>query len=464
MERQIQAVGLAFLIGFAVLAGGAGYWQAWRGPALAAAPGNPRVGEIERRTLRGRILDRAGQVLAESQDGTRVYPRPATAHATGYSSRRYGRTSSERVMDDYLAGRKMAGGFGDVVRRLAGTPPSGGDVTLTLDAALQEAADHAFGNRQGAVVVLDIRSGEVLALLSKPYFNPGTVAEDWSSLSQSEARPLYNRASQGLYVPGSTFKAVTAAAALDAGVVQAGTMVSDPTGDTTIDGFRITSPERPPQPVFSFAQAFAWSSNVVFAHLGVQLGEDRLRSYAERFGIGRALPFELETSATSLARTRPMPRVLLASTAFGQGELLISPLQMAVVAATIARDGDVPRPFIIRDARAAGGALLYTGRPGSLGRAVSAQTARTLRSMMALAVEEGFGRQAAIPGVRVAGKTGTAQSTPGMPDHSWFIGIAPVEQPRVAIAVIVEYGGWGALEAAPVARQVLERALRITSP
>jgi penicillin-binding protein A len=461
MDRQIQSVGFAFLVGFALLALGSGYWQVWRAPALAQAQGNPRVIEEERRALRGRIVDRTGQVLAESRDGQRVTPHPETAHATGYYSRRYGRTASERAFDDYLSGREGSPSFEETVRRLAGSPRRGAAVRLTLDLGLQQVADRALGDKRGAVVVLDTRTGAVLAMLSKPYFDPGRLEEVWPSLSQDDARPLYNRVSQGLYVPGSTFKVVTAAAALDSGVIRPDTMVSDPTGETTIDGFRITDAERPPRPTFDFAHAFAWSSNVVFAQVGLQLGEPRLRDYAGRFGMLRALPFELETSPTALSRTTPMPRVLLASTAFGQGELLMSPLQMAVVAATMARDGDVPRPHILQQATAPDGFVLHRAQPGSIGRAVAPETARALRSFMALSVEEGFGRNAALPGVRVGGKTGTAQSVPGMPDHSWFIGIAPLDQPRIAVAVIVEFGGWGALEAAPVARQVLDAALKL---
>jgi peptidoglycan glycosyltransferase len=185
-----------------------------------------------------------------------------------------------------------------------------------------------------------------------------------------------------------------------------------------------------------------------------------LRDYAERFGMGHALPFELETSPTSISRTTPMTQVLLASTAFGQGELLMSPLQMALVAATIARDGDVPRPHVVQEVRPPGGAAPRRTQPASLGRAMSPATAAAVRSMMGLAVEEGFSRNAAVPGVRVGGKTGTAQSVPGMPDHSWFIGIAPLDQPRFAVAVLMEFSGWGSLEAAPVARVVLERALQ----
>jgi penicillin-binding protein A len=465
MEQQIRAVGLTFLLGFALLAIGAGYWQVWRGPVLATAAGNPRVIEAERRALRGRILDGKGEILAQTVDGQRVYSRPALAHATGYHSFRYGTTGTERAMDRILGGKQTASDVPSLVRRLASGPRVGADVTLTLDANLQAIADRALGNRHGAVVALDVETGAVLVMLSKPYFDPGRVDEDWSRLLQDDARPLYNRVSQGLYVPGSVFKAVTAAAALDSGLMQASTMVSDPTGETMVDGFRITNAERPPVPTFDFARAFAWSSNVVFAEVGLRLGEARLREYAGRFGIGKVLPFELETSPTSITRAGSMSRVMLASAAFGQGELLISPLQMAVVAAAIGRDGDVPRPFIIERAIAPSGAVLYQSEPSGLGRAVSPETAQTLRRLMVLAVEDGFGRNAAIPGIPVAGKTGTAQSVPGLPYHSWFIGVAPAgpgDRPRVAVAVIVEYGGWGSVEAAPVARQVLEAALRTT--
>ena len=151
--------------------------------------------------------------------------------------------------------------------------------------------------------MLDVRRGAVLVAVSKPTFDPGQVDEQWASLSQGEARPLYNRVSQGLYVPGSTFKLVTAAAALDAGLIQPSTQVSDPTGETVVDGFRITDAERPPRPTFDFAHALAWSSNVVFAQVGLQVGEARLRDYAGRFGMGGQLPFELETSPTSLFRS-----------------------------------------------------------------------------------------------------------------------------------------------------------------
>jgi penicillin-binding protein A len=460
VEREIQRLGAFFLAGFAVLALAAGYWQVWQGPSLAVAVGNPRVIEAERRAERGAILDRRGQVLAESRDGRRVYATPELAHVTGYFSYRYGRTGLERAYHGVLSGREGLPPGAALLRALSGAPRRGGSVQTTVDAGLQAVASRALGDAQGAVVVLDVRTGAVLAAVSKPTFDPGLVDEQWTTLSQAESRPLYNRVSQGLYVPGSTFKLVTATAALDAALIQPTTQVSDPTGETVVDGFRITDAERPPRPTFDFAHAVVWSSNVVFAQVGQQVGEARLRDYAGRFGMGRQLPFELEASPTSVFRTEPVSRVMLASSAFGQGELLQSPLQMALVAATIARDGDVPRPTAVLEVRGPTGDVLTRLQPASLGRAMSPRTAAQLREIMALSVEEGFARPAAIPGVRVGGKTGTAQSVPGLPDHSWYVGIAPVERPRFAIAIIKEYGGWGSEEAAPIARVVLEEALR----
>src|SRR5687768_6573840 len=277
MDRQIQAIGTAFLIGFAILAAGAGYWQVIRAPQLAAAPANPRTVEAERRALRGAILDRAGETLAESIDGQRVSRHPESAHVTGYYSRRYGVSGTERAYDRFLSGRVTAPGWDAWLRQLAGGPRRGSHVALTIDSRLQTVADRALGDRHGAVVLLDVTTGEVLLSLSKPTFDPGRVEEDWISLTRDDARPLYNRVSQGLYVPGSTFKVVTAAAALESGLMRADTLVSDPTGETLVDGFRITDAERPPRPTFDFAHAFAWSSNVVFAQVGLQLGEERLR-------------------------------------------------------------------------------------------------------------------------------------------------------------------------------------------
>ena len=467
MAPQVRALGTFVLATFAVLAGFAGYWQAIAAPSLSATPQNPRLFQDDRRALRGRILDWQGNVLVESRpDGSRRLTVPSLGHVVGYRSARYGTTGVELAEDAALSGTGGPLSMDDLLRQVAQLPGRGADVRLTIDAGVQSAAAMALGTAGGAIVVLDTRTGAVLAMASNPVIDPDGIDARWSALLADPAKPLVHRAAQGLYVPGSTFKLVTAAAGIDLGIVTPATSVSDPTGETVIDGFRITDAERPPRATFDFAHGFAWSSNVVFADLGLKIGEARLREYAARFGIGTALALGIDTSSSSVGRTRPMSASLLASTAFGQGELLLSPLQVAVVAATIARDGDVPRPWIVAEVLArtdAGPRTLRRNEPTSLGRAVSAQTAGAMRALMGLAVEDGFSKAAAVPGVRVGGKTGTAQSVPGQPDHAWFVGIAPLDAPRVAVVVLREFGGWGSEAAAPLAKPVIQASLQATA-
>ncbi len=467
MGAHARSLGTLFLALFGVLAAFAGYWQAVASGALAAAPQNPRLAQDGRHAMRGQIVDRHGNVVVESRaDGTRHLLVPSLGHVVGYRSARYGTSGVERAEDAALTGTGAPLSYGDLVRQVARLPGRGANVGLTIDPDVQAAAAAALGDAAGAAIALDTRTGAVLAMASNPPLPVEGIDARWSSLLADPAKPLVNRAAQGLYVPGSTFKVVTAAAAIDSGVMTLATITSDPTGEVTIDGFRVTDAMRPPRPTFDFARAFAWSSNVVFAEVGGKIGEARLRDYAGRFGIGTALPLGIDTSATSVGRTSPMPPSLLASTAFGQGELLLSPLQVAVIAATIARDGDVPRPWIVAEvvAQVDGGvATVRRTHPASLGRAVTPATAGAVRAMMGLAVDDGFSGAGAITGVRVGGKTGTGQSVPGRPDHAWFVGIAPLDAPRVAVVVLREFGGWGAEAAAPMARPVLQAGLQATA-
>ncbi len=467
MSRQIRALGTFLLVLFGALAGFTGYWQAIAASSLSSTTQNPRVYQDDRRAQRGRILDYAGNVVVESRaDGSRRLAVPSLGHVVGYRSARYGTTGVELAEDAALSGTGGPLSTDDLIRQLAQLPGRGADVRLTIDRDVQSAAAASLGASGGAIVVLDTRSGAVLAMASNPTLDTDGIDARWATLLADPAKPLVHRAAQGLYVPGSTFKLVTAAAAIELGIVTPATTVSDPTGETVIDGFRITDAERPPRATFDFAHAFAWSSNVVFADIGLRITEARLREVAARFGIGTALALGIDTSSSSLGRTRPMPPSLLASTAFGQGELLLSPLQVAVIAATFARDGDVPRPWIVAEVQARSASGVRTVRrtePSSLGRAVTPQTAGAVRALMGLAVDEGYAKTAAIAGVRIGGKTGTAQSVPGQPDHAWFVGIAPLDAPRVAVVVLKEFGGWGSEAAAPLARPVLQAALQATA-
>ncbi|HET7737772.1 MAG TPA: penicillin-binding transpeptidase domain-containing protein, partial [Tepidiformaceae bacterium] len=334
----------------------------------------------------------------------------------------------------------------------------GFDVRLTIDSALQQVAAEGLGDRRGAVVAIDPRTGEVLAMVSVPSFDPSSFSEDGDDIAADERFPLLNRAAQGLYPPGSTFKTVTAIAALEHRVIEPGTEVTCP-GEIVVDGFPIScSNVSQGVGTYPFSDAFAFSVNAIFAQVGLEVGWGRLLETAGRLGFGTSVDFTLETAETQLLPLgTESTDVLLATTAFGQGQLLATPLQMALVAAAVGNDGVLMRPHLGLDA--------YDGerRVGpvegeSSGRVMPEGVARAVQSMMVEVIANGQANGVAISGVAVAGKTGTAETGSGT-SHAWFIGFAPADDPVVAVAVVVENGGQGGVVASPIAGAVIRAAL-----
>jgi len=490
MQRNLARLQLVLLSGFMVVALTLGYWQFFRQDELLARATNPRTAEEARRVVRGRILDRTGKTLAENvptDDGgsKRSYPVDGVATVVGYHSERFGNSGLEDRYDEYLRGTRSANPFDTLWSSLLHQPTVGSELTLTLDSRVQQAANEALGGKPGAIVVLDPKTGAVLAMASAPTFDSGSIDADWEALLADPARPLVNRATQSVYTPGSTFKLVTAAAALDLGIVdpRARFRCVDP---IQIDGLTVDCRNHAHLAEVDFREAFAWSCNRTFALTALELGTPKLAladsmkapfpwqtsvgtaaqrfdDYAKRFWIGRAVPFELGTEAGQLKGGGEWYPSLLAQTGFGQGELATTPMQMALVAATVANGGAVPAPFVAQETRAPGGAISTLNRPGgTLGQAMSSRAAGTLSEMMVLSVDTAYAKPAAISGVKVGGKTGTAESgEPGSVPHSWFVGYAPAEDPRVAIAVIMEHRGSGTDFATPAARAVLQRALDV---
>ncbi len=459
-ERRARAaattsvvVALAF---FAMLA----YWQGWR-TDLATEDRNPRVLSAYRDPLRGRVLDREGNVLAQSlPDGSRTYTDVSLAHVLGYIDPRYGSQGVELAFNSVLSGDRQEGWAGALNAEFRRGRTAGDDVFLTIDPRVQAAAAKALGGRTGAVVALNPRNGEVLAMVSVPTYDPGNLEEDGEALLRDPASPLLNRATQGKYPPGSTFKVVTAAAALEHGVVRADTLVTCP-GEIVIDGFPVSC-RNTTQGVgtYPFSDAFAFSVNAVFADIGVKTGWADLESAARRFGFGGALDFTLDTAPTEItAAGSPGTKVLLASTAFGQGELLATPLQMAMVAAIVANGGIAVRPHLGLAAieRGKAGSALEAG---SRRRVLDGAVARTLGEMMELVISRGQAAAVTIPGVALAGKTGTAETGRAGISHAWFIAYAPAGDPQIAVAVIVEDGGRGGEVASPIAGSVIRAALQ----
>jgi peptidoglycan glycosyltransferase len=461
-------------------------------PADRTSLGSGRVWPAAAATVgRGAILERNGAVLVKTENGQRQYPASNFGQVVGFQSRLFGATGVEASFDTYLSGERTLSPTAVLEARLLGTPVQAqpADVRLTIDLTLQRTAWAALGDRPGAVVLLDPRTGAILALASYPRFDPNQlvlpnnatqadvdrVQAAYQSLAQRPDSPLINRAAQGRYPPGSVIKTLTGAAALDAGVV------GGPEGQVTCPNRLDTGEAGAPQvrnAVENLARrtgdpsdlrrVFAWSCNTAFAQLGLALGPARFADYAARFGLGladadsaapalRDVPADAGTIAGAADfLNRP---AALADTAFGQGQALVTPLDMAQMVAVIANDGRMMRPYMVEEARA-GERVLYLAKPEVLRQVISPQAAAQMRSIMQTSVEIGYANPVALPGVSIGAKTGTAEA-PGGDPHSWFVALAPVEAPRFAIAVIVERGGEGSRSALPVARQVLAAALGV---
>ena len=461
-NRAIARLGLLFALLFGALAARQFYVQVVLGPAIAAKPYNPRHALID--TGRGRILATDGTVLARSQDGRRIYALgPDLAQSLGYVSARYGTSGLEAAYDAALSPSNTTGDpvaqFTQIIDAVSGkkTSTSGADVVTTIVPTIEKRLYSLLAQYpRGAGVVLDPRSGAVLAMTSLPSFDPNAVDTIFPSLNANTSSPLLDRAIDGLYPPGSTFKMFTAGAALDSQTVTPQSRFEDP-GYLMIGNFRLHNDESEATGYADMTTAFALSSNVDFAQITLKMGLDTFYSYLQKWGIGSSLDFQLPAERDHIPPKASVVPGELAQMGFGQGALLMTPLQMALIGATIANGGNEPRPYIVRQiVRDGTVASVYTS--GTLASPISADTAEEVKKMMIAVVRRGTGTSAALPGVTVAGKTGTATNPFGRSD-SWFVCFAPAEHPRVVVAVIVENAGYGAAVAAPIAREVLRTAL-----
>jgi peptidoglycan glycosyltransferase len=379
----------------------------------------------------------------------------------------------EQQFNSFLLGKAPEQFAQNVTDLLTARSSPGGTLVLTLDRATQRAAEGALGNRKGAVVALDPRTGAVLAMTTFPRYDPNglsshdpeRIRRNWDSLIQDPDDPLLNRAAGGLYPPGSTFKVVTAAAALEDGVTT-GDRIPSPVrfdvpqtsadignfGGGSCGGDTITLPE-----------ALRISCNTAFAALGVELGDQKLAAEAEKFGFNEPSPYELPAATSSIPGDQDVPAT--AQSAIGQRDVRVSPLQMASVAATIANGGRRMAPFVVSEVVSDKGGVVKRFEGEDLGQAIPGRVANDLTGMMQLVVERGTGVAAQIPGVQVAGKSGTAQHAEGRAPHAWFISFAERGERSIAVAVVIEEGGdagseaTGGRVAAPVARQVMQTYL-----
>jgi peptidoglycan glycosyltransferase len=436
-----------------------------RGPIVLSAGGGANAVALDKATP------------SEQLKFMRTYPGGAAfAHVTGFASFVYGRTGIEQAENDVLSGQSD----NLFVRRLSdyitGRRPEGGRVVLTLQQAAQRAAYAGLQGKRGAVVALDPRTGAILAMVSTPSFDPARLSSHdaksmrayYNKLRADGADPMLNRAISQTYPPGSTFKVITSAAALSSGnftpttAIPAPTVLDLPQTNATLQNFggEVCGDGK----TISLADALRISCNTAFGQLGMDLGQDKLRSQAEKFGLnddGLKTPLRVAQSVFPDQLSKPQE----AQSAIGQYDVRVTPLQMAMVAAGVANHGTIMTPYLVREVQAPDLSTLSQTQPQVYKRAITAAVADQLTSMMELVVSSGTGTAAQIPGVTVAGKTGTAQHAEGASPHAWFIAFAPAQDPQVAIAVLVENGGSAGSEAtggkvaAPIARDVMRAIL-----
>jgi peptidoglycan glycosyltransferase len=491
VERQIRRLAIGFLLLFAALAVNLNYLQVIAADRLANNTANKRLLIAEYEVDRGTIVAADRQtVLARSRATDdelkylRLYPQdPALGygHMTGFYSFVFSRTELEQSYNEYLSARAEELFPQTIVDDLRGEDKRGAGLVLTIDPQLQEIAASALGQREGAVAAIDPQSGEVLALMSNPTYDPNPLSSHdprqirrtYRSLDPREPdSPLVSRATDTFFPPGSSFKIVTAAAALENGMGPNHLLPNPPTldlpqteddlenfgGITCSGGSQIT-----------LASALQQSCNVYFAQLALELGADRLVEQAEAFGFNGDIPFDIPFVEGQIPEPDAFAEDLpaLAQSGIGQRDVATNVLQLALVGGAIGNGGLMMEPRLVSEIREPQGrGVIRRFGPEPFNRAMARDSATTLTQMMVQVVQAGTATAAQIPGVSVAGKTGTAQTAEGAAPHAWFVAFAPAENPEVAVAVVVLNGGdlgneaTGGELSAPIAKQVIEAALQ----
>ena len=474
MNAHLRRTFYLFAAGFFGLVAMLAYWQVYSREALANNPENGFQTQRSISSPRGLILAGDGEtVLAksvkrETPQGPvydRIYPLGAPfSNVVGYWSTRYGATGIEISNNTDLssiAGEPQT--LDDLINRATGGPQPGNNVVLTLDPGLQELAYQELQGSttgRGSVVALDPKTGEILAMASSPSFDPNDIDDNYPELASATDAPLINRATQSLYPPGSVFKVITAAAALEAGVSPEQTFFDS--GAYELPGYTVNNFEGKDYGEVTFTRALAYSINVVFAKIAVEiLGGEALTEMALDFGFGDPYDdFPIPVSGSSVNSLPPdeWTTGTLAQTAFGQGEVQSNAFQMALVSAAISNDGRLVEPRLVREVRSPDGIILDKATPSIRRQAIPSGTAATLNGMMQEVVIQGGFTEAQIEGMKVAGKTGTAESGNGLP-HSWWITFAPADDPEIAMCVMIENGGRADRGALPVAARLMQAYL-----
>lgn len=462
LSRPYQIISWAFIAIFILLMGNLVYFNVYEKDSILSSPYNKRQDSLAKFVVRGPIMSSDGQTLAytqENADGTdtRIYPYSNEyAHVVGYTVNGKGGLESVCNYDLLTAHNNL---WDQIVNGFEDRRNPGDTVVTTLDTRMQDAAWNALGDYNGAVVAMEPKTGRILCMVSKPSFDPNTLASDWDSIvSDSSSSVLLNRATQGLYAPGSTFKIITSLAYLRAH----GTISDfswDCTGSIDVDGNTIHCAGGEVHGTVDFTHAFAESCNTAFSEIGLETGVSGLTDAAETFLIGKSLPCDISASKSRWNLTSSDSNYILAMTAFGQAQTSVTPYQMLLITSAVANDGTLMTPYLIDRVETDGGTVISRTGNKTYRRLITEDEASVLKGLMEAVVSEGTGTGLSGQSYSAAGKTGTAQYT--MSDgstgtHSWFVGFSNVDDPDLAVAAIAENGGSGASTALPIVKAVFD--------
>ncbi len=473
MNRAIARIFIVGVVLFVALIVNLTWIMVGRAQWYADRPENRLGIAKEMKIRRGDIVAYDGTTIVGSERRSgywyRIYPNGTMApQLIGYDNVRYGRSGIEAQLNAVLTGQASDLGVQNWVDKVLGRRPKGATVKLTLVPAVQKAAQKELSGQKGAIVVLDPRTGALIAAASAPTYDPANLEEKWPKLSKDASAPLLNRPTQGLYTPGSAFKVVTATSGLESGKVTPTSVFFD-TGTYVVFGGKVTNYGGEVFGRNDFTTALTLSINTTFGKVGNDVGRGRLIEASQRFGFYATPPLPLPSGEIVpsgrygkkglLSPDAFMDPLAVAWAACGQEKLQATPLQMALVAAGVANGGRVMVPYYLQEVRSASGAVVQKATPRVWKTAMTAATAGTLNSMMQRVVNAGTGTAAALEGIQVAGKTGTAEVGDGT-NLAWFIAFAPAEDPQVAIAVVIEdTTSTGGEAAAPLAADVIRTAL-----
>ncbi len=438
------------------------FFQVFTADKIVTNSYNKRQWIDEENILRGEITDRKGIVLVNSINTDKGQVRNYKygriySHIIGYSSREYGKSGIEAAYNKELLDLNDSNPIGELKNILTDGESLGNNVVLSVDHEIQNYAYNLLGNRKGSIVLMNPKTGEIYSMISNPSFDPSTLKENWEDIVANEDSPLLNRATMGMYTPGSIFKLITATAAIEDRETDE-TFICE--GSINIDGYILRDYGGIAHGEVDLSEALAKSCNVAFSQIGLEIGDDKLRRTAEKYMFNNSIPFDLRT-AKSIFPGKISSKPELGASAIGQGKVLVTPLNMAMVASAIGNQGEMVKPILVKEIINHNNRVLRKNRTEILAKATSPEIAEQLKYMMIDVVEKGTGKNARISNVQVAGKTGTAENESGK-EHAWFIGFAPADDPIVAVAVILESSGkTGGTEAAPIARDLMKRAIQI---